>query len=80
MDLNEFLTKHALTQSQFGQKFDPPVSQGLVHQWLKGITNITLARALQIERITNGEVSVHDCASIHKTHSAKTSTIKGTKA
>lgn len=36
------------------------VSQGLVHQWVHGITRITAERCKQIERVTVGQVTRHE--------------------
>lgn len=62
MRIDDYLRQNGLTQSAFAAKFDPPVSQGLVSQWLKGKTRITLDQALQISRLTGGQVTPEDCA------------------
>lgn len=62
MRLDDYLRMKGLTQSAFASKFDPPVSQGLVSQWLKGRTRITLDQAIQINRLTDGLVGPEDCA------------------
>jgi len=49
------MTKHGLSQKNFGELIG--VSQGLVHQWLDGKTQITGDRARDIEKLTNGEVT-----------------------
>lgn len=68
MKLAAYLEKYGFSQKEFGQKFKPePVSQGLVHQWLawlndpdaEGATRITAERAIQIEKVTGGEVPRH---------------------
>lgn len=64
--LAAYLEKHGLSQDDFAKKFLPPVSQGLVWQWLKWLENpqkgtrITAERAKEIEIITEGEVTRHD--------------------
>lgn len=57
MRLRDYLQKHQITQASFGQRMRPPVSQGKVNHWLKGSRRVSLAEALQIERITDGEVT-----------------------
>ncbi len=62
MKLDEYLNKNGLSQAEFGKKLTPPVSQGLVSQWINGGTRVTLDNALEIERVTDGSVTVRDCA------------------
>lgn len=59
MKLAKYLKKHDLTQTDFGKRFDPPVTQGGVSHWMNGQT-ITAERAIEIERATKGEVTRHD--------------------
>jgi DNA-binding transcriptional regulator YdaS (Cro superfamily) len=61
MKLNEYITAKGLSQSAFGAQLSPPSSQGLVSQWINGTTRVTLERAIQIEDVTGGEVTVRDC-------------------
>lgn len=64
--LAAYLEKHDLSQEEFAQKFDPPVSQGLIWQWLQWLDNpqkgtrITAERAKEIAGITDGEVPKHE--------------------
>jgi len=58
MNLQIYLEKNALSQEQFAKKVG--VTQGAVWQWLSGETRITAERAVQIEQITDGQVSRHD--------------------
>ncbi|MGE0383454.1 MAG: transcriptional regulator [Gammaproteobacteria bacterium] len=58
MDLSAYLKEHELTQDQFAKLIG--VSQGLVHQWLKGRTSITPERAADIERATAGAVTARE--------------------
>lgn len=60
MRLNEYLTKHGVTQAQFGLLMNPPRIQTHVSAWITGRLRVSLADAVQIERLTNGEVSVED--------------------
>ena len=60
MDLGAYLEKHGLTQEEFAKRLTPPVSQGLVWQWLNGRTRVRPERARAIERITKGEVRAHE--------------------
>jgi DNA-binding transcriptional regulator YdaS (Cro superfamily) len=64
MRLDEYLRDHGETQSDFAERLDPPVTQGLVSQWVLGTTRISLARALEIETLTNNEVTARDCAAM----------------
>ena len=49
--------------ASFGQRLDPPVSTGKVNHWLRGTRRVSLEEALQIEELTQGEVSLRDLAS-----------------
>lgn len=66
MKLGAYLKKYELSQEEFAKKFNPPVSQGLIWQWLSWIeddskgTRITAERAVEIEVITDGEVPRHE--------------------
>lgn len=66
MHLDEFLKEAGLSQADFGKKLNPPVSQGLVAQWVKGKTRITLSSALQIAILSNGNVTPQNCADMYK--------------
>jgi hypothetical protein len=64
--LRKYLADKSLTQEEFAARFDPPVSQGLVHQWLNFLdgkpdnaTRITPERSVEIELITAGAVPRH---------------------
>lgn len=60
MRLRDYLHKHRITQAAFGQRMRPPVSQGKVNHWLQGTRRVSLAEALQIQALTDGEVSPQD--------------------
>lgn len=62
MKLDAYLTEKGISQAEFGKKLSPPVSQGLVSQWINGGTRVTLDNALEIERVTDGAVTVRDCS------------------
>ena len=49
-----------MTQRQFAELLDPPVTQGLVSQWISGYTSASLRYALQIQRLTDDFVCVDD--------------------
>ena len=66
MTLTEYITSKELSQAKFGSMLNPPVTQGLVSQWINGMTRITLDQAIQIEQITGNEVTVRECASLYK--------------
>lgn len=64
--LEQYLKKHSLSQKQLADRFVPPVSQGLIWQWLAWLddrphgTRITAERAIEIERITQSELKRED--------------------
>lgn len=62
MQLHSYLKKTGQSQGEFGQRLIPVASQGLVSQWIRGKTRITLDYALQIESVTGSEVTPKDCA------------------
>lgn len=66
MHLDKYLKEASLSQSDFGSRLVPPASQGLISQWVRGITRITLDYALQIERESSGAVTPQDCADMYK--------------
>ena len=61
MKLGDLIDSKGITQADLGGMLTPPVSQSLVSQWINGITRITLARALEIEEVTDKEVTVREC-------------------
>ncbi|VWB88808.1 hypothetical protein BLA13014_04112 [Burkholderia aenigmatica] len=65
MRLDAYMREHKLTQAALGAMLTPPVSQSQVSQWFRGRTSITLEQALQIQSVTNGEVTPADCAGVH---------------
>lgn len=62
MHLEEHLKNTKQSQGDFGRRLNPPASQGLVSQWVRGVTRVTLDYALQIERETDSQVTPQDCA------------------
>lgn len=66
MHLDKHLKEAGLSQADFGSRLVPPASQGLISQWVRGITRITLDYALQIERESGGAVTPQDCADMYK--------------
>lgn len=61
MQLQSYLKETGQSQGEFGQKLQPPASQGLVSQWIRRKTRITLNYALQIEAASGGQVTPQDC-------------------
>ena len=59
MDIRAYLDKHKLSQKQFADQIS--VSQGLVWQWLNGITRVDPRHFKAIEKKTRGEVTREDC-------------------
>lgn len=76
MKLRDYLQKHGITQAAFGRLMHPPVSQGKVNHWLNGARRVSLAEALQIQRVTGGEVAPEDLIAtqpaLKPTHTAAT--------
>jgi len=56
VDLRAYLE----TTTQYTLAAKLRVSQGLIPQWIHGITRITAERAIQIERTTGGKLSRYD--------------------
>lgn len=54
MTLQSYLKKHQISQEAFAKSLG--VSKGLVWQWLNGRTEITGRWAVEIERVTQGEI------------------------
>lgn len=55
MNLKTYLRKTRTTQQAFADALG--VSQGLVSQWIKGVTRITGEQAVEIEDKTGGQVT-----------------------
>lgn len=70
MQLDEYLKSTGQRQSDFGAALHPPATQALVSQWVRGVTRVTLAHALQINKVTNGQVTPQDCADMYRRASA----------
>ena len=58
MNLKTYLKRTKRSQSEFAGKLG--VTQGLVSQWVKGVTTITPERAIDIEGATEGMVTRYD--------------------
>jgi len=58
MNLKTYLKRSKKSQTEFADKLG--VTQGLVSQWLKGVTAITPERAIDIEDATEGQVTRYD--------------------
>jgi len=61
MHLTEYRKNKKQSQAEFGALLNPPASQGLVSQWERGVTRITLDYAVQIDHVTEHQVSCEDC-------------------
>ncbi|MDZ4282800.1 MAG: helix-turn-helix domain-containing protein [Hydrogenophaga sp.] len=70
MQLRDYLQRHRLTQAAFGRRLSPPVSQGKVNHWINGTRRVSLAEALQIERVTGGEIRPCDLVQVGSTTEA----------
>ena len=64
MRLLDYLHENGITQAAFGRLLTPPVSQGKVNHWLHGARRVSLIEALQIERLTQGQVTLQDLAQL----------------
>lgn len=58
MKLTEYLKRNRLTQAEFGRRLNPPMTQAHLSHILSGRSRISLARALEIQAVTGGEVPV----------------------
>jgi transcriptional regulator with XRE-family HTH domain len=56
MNLTDYL--QTTTQAEFAKRLG--VTQGLVTHWVNGRTRITAERAVQIEQVTDGQVTRHE--------------------
>jgi DNA-binding transcriptional regulator YdaS (Cro superfamily) len=63
--LSAWLKANKISQAKFGEKLSPPVSQGLVSQWCRGDTRVTLEYSLQINQLTGSEVTPAHCAEMY---------------
>jgi transcriptional regulator with XRE-family HTH domain len=64
MRLDEYRKEKELSQRQFGELLEPPVSPSLVSQWECGVTRITLDYAHEIQSKTDNRVTTQDCAAM----------------
>lgn len=60
MKLKTYLANHGITQQEFAQMLNPPTSQVRISNWMVGRVRVPLADAIQIQRLTDGEVAVED--------------------
>jgi DNA-binding transcriptional regulator YdaS (Cro superfamily) len=58
MKLSDYLSANELSQQQFAVLLG--VSQGMVHQWIKGLAPVAPQKAVLIEQKTGGAVSRKD--------------------
>lgn len=65
MHLDKWLEKEGKTQADFGAMLTPTVTQGTVSHWVVGRHRMPINYADQTDRITNGEVSMRDCADMY---------------
>jgi DNA-binding transcriptional regulator YdaS (Cro superfamily) len=66
MHLAEHRKKTGQSQADFGVRLVPPASQALISQWERGTTRITLDYAVQIDHVTEHEVSCEDCNAMYR--------------
>ena len=62
MQLRDYLKQRQITMVAFGQLLTPKVSAGKVNRWLRRTRRVSLEEALQIEMLTNGEVTPRELA------------------
>jgi len=71
MRLDDYLKEKKLSQAAFGALLDPPVTQSLVSQWIRGTARVMLEQAVQIEVISDGAVKPIDLAEMHKSRASQ---------
>lgn len=62
MKLNEYLKKNNITQDEFAKSLG--ITQGFISQYTLGLVKMPALRALQIEKATNGMVTLDDLIEI----------------
>ena len=67
MRLDEYLKEKRLSQAAFGALLMPPVTQSLVSQWIRGSARVMLEQAVQIETLTQGQVTPRELADLFRT-------------
>lgn len=60
MKLSDYLKKRGMTQTEFGRLLNPPMTQMHISHVVNGRVRISLERAVEIEEVTGGEVTVRD--------------------
>ena len=63
MKLSQYLASNAISQKQFADKMG--VCQATVHKWLYKSAVPSGKRIMQIQVITDGDVTVHDWIELH---------------
>lgn len=66
MDLRDWMKQNSVTQEDFGQRLNPPISQAKVSHWLQGTRRVSLAEALQVAEITGGAVTGEDLVKLYR--------------
>lgn len=56
MRLKDYLAKEGITQREFAEKMNPPLQQSHLSNYMSGRVKISLARAIEIQRLTKGAV------------------------
>lgn len=60
MKLAEYLKSKMVTQTEFGRLLNPPMSQVHLSHVINGRVRVSLKRAIEIEEVTDGAVTVRD--------------------
>ncbi|OTP69460.1 helix-turn-helix domain-containing protein [Caballeronia sordidicola] len=60
MRLKDYLLKERITQRQFAEKMNPPLHVNHLNRYLNGAVEISVARAVEIEKLTHGKVKPED--------------------
>ena len=60
MRLVDYLESKGVTQIEFGKSLNPVASQAQISHWIIGRSRVSVARAVEIERLTHGAVRVED--------------------
>ncbi len=62
MNIQTYMKNNNMSQSDLAKKLN--VTQGFISQWFVGKRQIPAFRAIQIERLTNGEVTIDELINV----------------
>ena len=64
MNIKTYLKKHKIKQRDFAKQID--VTEGFLSNIIKGRRSMPALRAILIERVTNGEITIDELINIDK--------------